>query len=409
METIGRAGLRNALNDHPEKNASTNGENDRVTSIRQGSRLRVGVDLHVLEGKYQGSRTHCLELFSRVIHLLPEMDFFFFVDTSRWDKDEGRCFTAVNATVVSMPHANSLVRLALTLPRLASKYHLDLLHTQYVCPLWGKVANAVTIHDILFEDFPQYFEPFLRYRSKILFRRSARLAKIVCTVSNYSKQKLAQQYKIKLEDIVAVSNGADLLRFFPGEDGYEEVRKLGLTPGEYVLAVGRLEPRKNHLNLLRAFACLDQPRPKLLIVGQRDFAFAGIFRLREALHLQDDVQFLETANDRLLAALYRHSKVFLYPTFAEGFGMPVLEAMASGVPVISSDTTSLPEIAGDAALYVKPDSVDEIAQALRQLLSDGQLRAKLRGEGRKQAGKFNWNSSAQVLASAYRDYFASSP
>jgi glycosyltransferase involved in cell wall biosynthesis len=297
------------------------------------------------------------------------------------------------------------MRLAVQLPRLGKENGIDLIHTQYICPLIGETPNAVTIHDILFEAYPQYFEPVMRLRSKLLFRRSARRAQMVFTVSEYSKQQIAETYNVSLSRLTTVRNGVDLRRFCPGSEGSTEVEALGLVKGQYLLTVGRLEPRKNHLGILRAVAALPYPRPRLVIVGQKDFGYEQIFRMRDELQLQNEVQFLEAADNSLLAALYRNARAFLYPTFAEGFGMPVLEAMASGIPVITSNTTSLPEISGGAALLVDPSSTESIASALRRIFSDAALASRMGAQGRKHAEKCTWESSVEILANAYKSYF----
>ncbi len=374
--------------------------------MNPATRPRIGVDLHTLEGLHQGSRTHCLELFARVIPLLPWMDFFLFVDTSRWAPDLRERFAFANAQVVDMPHGNPVQRLLHQLPGLVRKHRLDLLHTQYICPPVSSAANAVTIHDILFEPYPQYFATLLRLRSKLLFRRSARAADLLFTVSDYSRRELAQRYGVALDRITTIANGVDAQRFHPGMEGRDEVQRLGLQPGEYILSVGRLEPRKNHLGLLQAYATLAEPRPRLVIVGQRDFGFSGFLDARTALHLEQQVLVLEDVDDTLLPHLYRHAKLFAYPTFAEGFGMPVLEAMSSGTPVITSNTTSLPEISGDAAMLVDPHRPEQIAAAMQAVLADPRVAAEMRRVGIEQASRFGWDGPARLLADRYRDFFA---
>ena len=381
------------------------GKASRTAVKIKGERPRIGVDLHTLEGLYQGSRTHCYELFSRTVTRLPEIDFYFFVDTARWEPSCASAFTAPNARVVNMPHSNPFYRLGIQLPALTKEHRLDLLHTQYICPPLLQAKTAVTIHDILFEDFPQYFETFLRLRSRLLFRLSASTSEMIFTGSQYSKEKLEQTYKVPSAKLTTLWNGASEGRFFPGTEGADEVGKLGVSPGEYLLSVGRLEPRKNRLGLLRALALLPTPRPKLVIAGQRDFGYEKIFQLRDELLLQDDVIFLETASDDLLAALYRNARLFVYPSFAEGFGMPVIEAMASGIPVITSNTTSLPEVAGDAALLVDPHSPEEIRDAMNRVLHDEALAARMREAGIRRAEVFNWDGAADMLADKYRAYF----
>ncbi len=380
-----------------------------IKGARKAARLRIGVDLHTLEGLHQGSRTHCLELFSRLPALLPQSRFFFFADFPRCDAGALAKLRAPNVELVEMPHANPAQRLLRQLPGLAARYRLDLLHSQYITPPRLPCARALTVHDILFENFPEFFTRFFRLRSRLLVRHSARRAQIVYSVSDFSKGELVQRYGLAKEKISVVWNAADLDRFHPGDEGCELVEALGLTPGEYLLTVGRLEPRKNHRRLLEAYAKLPQPRPKLAVVGQRDFRFAEILAFKDKLGLGDDVLFLEHVSDAALPALYRHARVFAYPTLAEGFGMPVIEAMASGVPVMTSQTTALPEVAGDAALLIDPYSVPAIAGCLERLLGNDALAERLRTAGLEQARRFHWETEAGKLAAGYLAYFARQP
>ena len=370
--------------------------------MKHTERPRVGIDLHTLEGLHQGSRTHCAELFSRVVKLMADADFFLFVDVSRWPKRECERFCAPNAKVLNMPHRNPIVRLTRQLPYLSGRCRLDLLHTQYVCPLRLQARMAVTIHDVLFEEFPQYFEWFLRTRSKILFRRAARTADLVFTVSDYSRRELVNRYGVPPGQITTIHNGADAGRFFPGDAGLNRVVELGLNPGAYLLSVGRLEPRKNYLGLLKAYALLPPDRPQLVIVGQRDFGYQEIFQLRTDLKLEEQVTMLESVEDELLPALYRHALAFVYPSFAEGFGMPIIEAMASGTPVVTSNSTSLPEIADGAAVLVNCHSPDDICLGIKTVLGNSQVRQQLRKWGLKRAQEFSWDASAGLVAQRYR-------
>lgn len=376
---------------------------------RKAARLRIGVDLHTLEGLHQGSRTHCLELFSRLPALLPQSRFFFFADFPRCDAGALEKLKAPNVELVEMPHGNPAQRLLRQLPQLAARYRLDVLHSQYITPPRLPCARALTVHDILFENFPEFFTRFFCLRSRLLVRYSARRAQIVYSVSEFSKSELVQRYGLAKEKISVVWNAADLNRFHPGSEGRALVEALGLTPGDYLLTVGRLEPRKNHRRLLEAYARLPQPRPKLAIVGQRDFRYAEILAFKDKLGLGDDVLFLEHVSDAALPALYRHARVFAYPTLAEGFGMPVIEAMASGVPVMTSQTTALPEVAGDAALLIDPYSVPAIAGCLERLLGNESLAERLRTAGLEQARRFAWETEAGKLAVGYLAYFARQP
>ena len=193
-----------------------------------------------------------------------------------------------------------------------------------------------------------------------------------------------------------------------GADG-SAIRKLGLVPRTYLLTVGRLEPRKNHAGLLHAFSKLASPRPKLVIAGQRDFGYLEIFNLIDTLGLRDDVLVLEQVDDLTLPALYRSALAFVYPTWAEGFGMPVLEAMASGVPILTSESTALPEVAGDAAIYFHAGDTQAMSASIGKIVSDVDLRSKLIDRGLRRVADFDWERSASVLLRSYENYFGLNP
>jgi glycosyltransferase involved in cell wall biosynthesis len=368
-------------------------------------RPRIGLDLHVVDGIYQGSRTHCLELFSRVVAAMPECDFMvlsaFPEKLTRFSAN----FTLPNVSLVAMPHVSPAKRLLWQLPQLAKRYQLDLLHTQYIAPPFSPCQTAVTVHDILFESHPKYFDRLFVLRSRLMVPRSVRRSAEVFTVSDFSRRQICETYGIKNDKVHAILNGVDTLRFFPGKEGRNVVDDLGLTPGQYFLTVGRLEPRKNHANLLRAWARLNEPRPRLAIVGQRHFGYNEALALVSSLHLEQSVVVLENVSDEQLPAIFRHAKAFVYCSMAEGFGMPVLEAMASGVPVISSATTALAEVCSEAALLVDPKNIDDISNAIRKLDDDLDMRQDLTHRGLDRVKGFTWESSAAVVANTYRRYF----
>lgn len=230
---------------------------------------------------------------------------------------------------------------------------------------------------------------------------SAQRADVLFSVSEYSKQEIATRYKVPLESIHVTFNGVDHQRFHPGDEGRDLVKALGLEPGRYILTVGRLEPRKNQANLIRAWGMLGNDAPELVIVGQPDFSFEDIGAAQKEVAPRQ-VRILDRVSDEQLPALLRHAQLFAYPAFAEGFGMPVIEALASGVPVVTSNTTSLPEVAGDAAILVDPSSVTSIHGGLRTGLNDQALRVELIDKGLNQVQRFAWSASAKVLLTALR-------
>ena len=367
-------------------------------------RPRIGVDMHTVDGIYQGSRTHVLNLFSSLLAMTPQFDFFLLCAQPQGLRAFSPAFAGPNVTLVTMPSAHPLKRLCWQLPQLQRNLDLDLLHTQYILPLPNVSRGVVTIHDVLFETHPQYFSRLFRLRSMLLMRLSAWKATHVFTVSEYSRRILLERYPVSEAQVSVIHNGADLGRFYPGEDGLGLVQRHGLQSRGYLLSVGRLEPRKNYGSLLRAYASLGPAIPPLVIVGQRHFGFDDVFTEMERLGLKHKVQLLDNVDDDELPALYRHALLFVYPTWAEGFGVPPLEAMASGVPVVSSSSTSLPEVVGDAGLLVEPGNEHALGAAISQLLNSDDLCRELGRRGVQRAHGFQWEVAARTVAAVYQRF-----
>ncbi len=373
-------------------------------------RPRIGVDFHTFDGIFQGSRSHLLGLYQAAIAQAPDIDFHLMLAEPERLLQEHPCFAAPNVKLVRMPATHGLVRLVWQLPRLQKQLDLDLMHLQYRLPLWTSGPCVCTIHDVLFESHPRFFSKAFVHLARISSRDAIRRAALLLTVSGFSRQQMADAYGVDPARIGVTHNGVDTQRFRPrqgAEDGLQALQRHGLQSGGYLCIVGRLEPRKNHVNLIKAYAALPAPRPTLLIVGQRDFAFESAFAEVRALGLGDSVRFLEKVGDEDLPALIRHAAAFVYPTWAEGFGMPVLEAMACGVPVVTSNNTSLPEVAGDVAWMSMPDDVPSITRAIASALNEPEPSKSARIQrGIERAAQFSWAQSAAVLVQALRRLLA---
>jgi glycosyltransferase involved in cell wall biosynthesis len=371
-------------------------------SLREG-KIKVGVDLHVVDGKFQGTRTHVLELFSNLVMISPDIEFYFFLNKPESLLDLSYAFSAKNVKLVRMNESNSLKRLQWDLPRLIRRFGLDSIHTQYMLPRSANCKRIVTIHDILFETHPQFFTPLFVARSKLLMRFAAKSADHVFTVSEFCRSEISRLYHVPRDNISVILNGVAYDRFAISSANDDEVlRSRGLRPGGYLLSVGRLEPRKNQDGLLRAYAMLGPDAPHLVLVGQRDFRFNDVFRTIDELGLGPRVRVIEDVTDQELPALYRRAMLFVYPSFAEGFGMPVIEAMAAGAPVITSNTTALHEVVGDhGAVLIDPANVSELSLALAKIIDDTALRDRLRAHGYARARLFNWREAATKVRDQY--------
>jgi len=360
--------------------------------------MRIGVDCHVLAGKYQGSRTYLSNLYREVLKLDGTNEYLFF---GHWN---GSSPFGSTVRYVEYRSVSRWKRLTYQTRPLARQHEVALFHSTYIAPLMIPCNSLLTVHDILFKTHPLFFKKSLVMRNRLLVRHSAKRAKQVHTISEYTRRALVEKYRLSPDIVEVVPVGVDLERFHRRnpEAGSEHIEKqFGVK--EYILTVGRLEPRKNHVGLIRAYSIVKERYKDvgpLVIAGQKDFGFDGIFKIRRHLGLEDSVKVLTTVDDNQLCDLYRAACMFVYPSFAEGFGIPPLEAMACGIPVVTSNVTAIPEVVGDAALLVDPSNVEEIAHAMYQVLTDSILAADLSHKGRKQAEKWSWTNSAQRYLNA---------
>lgn len=261
----------------------------------------------------------------------------------------------------------------------------------------------VTVHDLSYVRVPECFpEPLLKYLNRAVPQALQRADLILADAAS-TQRDLADVYRVPLEKIRVLYPGADA-RFRPdvAEDAKSRVRAR--TRGKpYLLSVGTIQPRKNYVRLLEAFAkiianCgLQIANLQLVICGGRGWMYDEIYQAVERLGLSERVLFTDFVSDDDLPALYALATLFVYPSLYEGFGLPIAEAMACGAPVLSSNASSLPEVAGDAALYFDPYNVDVLAEAMQRALSDESLRADLRARGFAQAKKFSWERAARQL------------
>jgi glycosyltransferase involved in cell wall biosynthesis len=293
------------------------------------------------------------------------------------------------------------------IPAVLRRERPDVFHTpHYVLPPLTACPSVVTIHDCIHLRFPQYLpnRGAYFYARAFMWAAAHRSARVL-TVSEFSKRDILDLFSIPAEKVTVVPNAIDQ-RFGvpPPEDEVARVRERYQLHEHYALYVGNIKPHKNLERLIEAFHQLRQesyPHLRLLIIGDEISKFPALRRAVHSHKLHKHVRFLGFVPDQTLAVLYRLAAVFVFPSLYEGFGLPPVEAMASGTPVVTSNVSSLPEVVGDAAVLIDPYDPAAIAEGMRQVLSDPALRADLVARGLAQARRYSWERSVQRIHDIY--------
>ena len=368
--------------------------------------MHIAIDAHSVGTGLAGNETYITNL----IEALAEFDSanrytLYVTKRAAVERYAGRWpHVAVRLT---MPHT-PLVRIPVTLVAELRRRPVDLLHVQYTAPPFAPCPVTTSIHDISFEHLPETFKRRSRMQLRLTVRRSARVAARIITPSEHTRRDIAETYGIAPERMSVVPLAA-APHFRPVEDEREiaRVRRAYGIEGDYILAVGSIQPRKNLVRLIRAYAGLRRARshaklPQLVLVGKRAWLYGETLRAVEDSGISDLTIFTGYVPETDLSALYTGALCFVYPSYFEGFGLPPLEAMQCGTPVITGDRTSLPEVVGDAGLMVNPFDETQLAAAIARLIDNAELRAELRVKGLQRASMFNWRETARLTLEAYR-------
>lgn len=292
------------------------------------------------------------------------------------------------------------------LPRILSRHKVDLLHSpHFLLPLVRPCPAVATIHDVIYMACPQDLPSRTgRLYYRIMMNACSRMATRIITDSEHSRNEIVRYLRADPEKIDVVYPAVDA--------GFHSVANAAQIAGvrsrfgidrEYVLNVGIYKPRKNHAGLLQAFHTMIQGgcHAKLVIAGPMAAGAPVLRRLARELGIEEQVIFTGFVNDADLRALYSGARVYACPSLYEGFGFTVLEAMACGAPVVCSSSTSLPEVAGKAALFFDPLIPEEMARQLLRAFSDGALRTFLIEQGRRNLFRFNWEETARQTLGVY--------
>lgn len=298
------------------------------------------------------------------------------------------------------------------LPELVQRYQVEVLHSpHYTTPIFNSSHSVVTVCDMTFFLYPKMHGIMKRVFFQQMMQISSKRADRIIAISESTGKDLLHLLGVTPDKIHTVLLAADD-NFRPIGDCVKVgkiCRRYGLQPGEFFLYVGTLEPRKNVPALLHAYKdLLDSGiQERLVIVGKKGWMFENIFATMQILGLENKVIFTGYVPDEDLPYLYNGARLFVYPSLYEGFGLPVLEAMACGTPVVTSNVSSMPEIVGDAGLLVNPHEHSQLAQAIECLIMDDDLHQSLKERGLERAAQFSWEKTAQETLKIYSQVCAS--
>ncbi len=268
----------------------------------------------------------------------------------------------------------------------------------HYAPRFSPVPTVVSVMDLSYIHFPQLFNTSDLYQLRNWTAYSVKKAKRVLTISLASKNDIIKHYQIAPDRVVVTYPGIKL-DAAKGTQYMEALKNIYGVTGEYILFVGTLQPRKNIVRLIEAFALVRESKEyndlQLVIIGKRGWQYQDILAAPRKLQVQDSVKFLDFVSDNDLASFYHNARCFILPSLYEGFGLPILEAMKYDCPVITSNVSSMPEVGGEAAIYINPYDTDDIADKIREVLGNETLRKQMVEEGKKQIKKFSWEKTAK--------------
>jgi glycosyltransferase involved in cell wall biosynthesis len=365
--------------------------------------MRIAVNTRFLLSKYlEGYGYFIYETFKRITAFHPEHEFIFIFDRPF---DQRFIFGPnVKALVTGPPARHPLLWKLwydIKVPALLRKFKADVFVSgDGFCSLKTKVPQCVVVHDLAFLHYPSFIPKthllyYKRYMPKMLAK-----AKTIATVSAYSKNDIIEQYRIAADKINIVYSAAKEI-FQPLSAAEKQAVKAKYNGGkEYFIYTGAIHPRKNLVNLLKAFSLFkkrQQSSMKLVLAGRLAWKYESFVKNLKTYKYRNDVVMTGYVEETELTKLVGAAYAMVYPSLFEGFGVPVLEAMQCDVPVITSRNSSMQEVAKEAALYANPEEPADIAEKMMLLYKDEKLRKQLIEKGKTTVGEFNWNLTAERL------------
>jgi len=362
--------------------------------------MRIAIDARTATEHFPGIGRYVVNLTRGLIEIAPELGLSLLRDPSA----SARSFPLPDAPRVACAASPFSIRQQWIVPAALRRLQAEVYHSPYyLMPYRPDTPTALTCYDTIPLIYPQYFSGAQRLIYRLANTIALKVARIVFAISEATRADLARLFHIRPDRIRVTPLAADVHLQPPSAGAIEAARRKYGLPDAYVLYLGINKPHKNLSRLVQAWRELKTGRGAVLtIAGYWDARYSQVKTLVEEAGLKHEVVFLGPIPEADLPALYGGAALFVYPSLYEGFGLPVLEAMACGAPVACSDASSLPEVAGAAGLLFDPLSVESIADAIARALRDADLRADLRRRGLARASQFTWQRTAQQTLEAYR-------
>jgi len=366
----------------------------------------VAIDARVIQDHFPGIARYTFNLARALAGVSPEDEFVLLYDphapNAHYDLAELQRYPHVHL----LPGTASLFSLSeqWRIPRQLAHLAPDVIHAPYYVRPYAMPAPVVFVaYDLIPLKYPQYFSRRERLIFQVAMRLSLQTARVIISTSRSTANDLERFCGVRLERTVVVPGAADVGFAPQPASAVAALRARYRLPDRYVLYLGSNKPHKNLVRLVESWKQVSGrvPGVKLVVAGHWDPRYEQAREKAKVLGLDDKALFAGPIADADLPALYAGAELFAFPSLYEGFGLPVLEAMACGTPVVCSNTSSLPEVAGDAALTVDPSDVDALSAAITRALADESLRQEMRGKGLARAAGFSWERTAREMLAVY--------
>lgn len=360
--------------------------------------MRIGLDAKWFFSGPPSTRTILENLLPELFKSYEEHEWVIFLDSK--DKKYEFPFVQKNITIQYVWAESNMLSNIFVLPRYLKRLNIDIIVYQTFPSFKGDPASIAFIHDVLFRDFPEFFT----WKEKLYFKPLSLLSKkatrLIATSEFVANDLVKYKYAKNRNHIDIVPLGVNKqYRLLKNHDpaNVKSIKEKYALPDEFILYVGRLNTRKNIEALLKALPRLENKTIPLVIVGKKDWKAPDLNKIVVTTGIESRIIFTGSITTEELVIVYALAKVFCFPSFAEGFGLPPLEAMASGVPVVVSNTAAMPEVCKDAAIYIDPREPDSIVNALNCLLKDEEKFNQMKNEGLKRAALFSWEKTASTF------------